>query len=90
MGSTQLDLLYFLQKRVRGTTINWKSVVKNRMNERQIKENIVQAKQWLDKCYLNSASSPTVVKRCHADLKCGRRDTNDAERSVRQNSAVVP
>ena len=45
-------------------------------------KNTVQAKQWLDKCYLASASSETTVKR-------SRTDTYDAERSGRPNSVVV-
>ena len=53
-------------------------------------KNIVQAKQWLDKCYSDSASSETMVKRLYADFNCSRTDTNDAERSGRPNSAVVP
>ena len=52
-------------------------------------KNTVQAKQWLDKCYSDSASSKTTVKRCYADFKSGRTDTNDAERSGCPNSAVV-
>lgn len=53
-------------------------------------KNTVQAKQWLDKCYSDSAPSATTVKRWYADLKRGRTDTNDAERPGRPNSAVVP
>ena len=53
-------------------------------------KNTVQAKQWLDKCYLNSAPSETTVERWYTDFKRGRTDTNDAERSGRPNSAVVP
>ena len=53
-------------------------------------KNTVQAKQWLDKCYSDSAPSTTTVKRWYADFKRGRTDTNDAERSGRPNSAVVP
>ena len=53
-------------------------------------ENDVQAKQWLDKCYSDSAPLETTVKRWYVDLKRSRTDTNDAECSSRQNSAVVP
>ena len=53
-------------------------------------KNTVQAKQWLDKCYSDSAPSKTTVKRWYADFKDGRTDTNDAERSGRPNSSVVP
>ena len=52
--------------------------------------NTVQAKQWLDKYYLNSAPSETMVKRWYTDFKCGYTDTNDAECSGLPNSAVVP
>ena len=53
-------------------------------------KNTVQAKQWLDKCYLASAPSETTVKRWCADFKCGHTDTNDPECSGCPNSAVVP
>lgn len=52
-------------------------------------KNTVKAKQWLDKCYPDSAPSITTVKRWYADFKRGRRNTDDAERSGRPNSAVV-
>ena len=53
-------------------------------------KNTIQAKQWFDKYYLDSASSEKMVKRWYADFKCGHTDTNDAERSGHLNSAVVP
>ncbi|KAF7278468.1 hypothetical protein GWI33_008372 [Rhynchophorus ferrugineus] len=43
----------------------------------------VQAKQWLEKYFKDSASSETTIKRWFADFKRGRRDTDDAERSGR-------
>ena len=49
-----------------------------------------QAKQWLDKCYFDSALLETKVKRWYADFKRGRTNTNDAERSDHPNLAVVP
>ena len=52
-----------------------------------IGKNTVQAKQWLDKCYSDSA--PSTVKRRYADFKCSRTNTNDAEQSGSPNSAVV-
>ena len=52
-------------------------------------KNIVQAKQWLDKCYSDYAPLKTTVKRWYVDFKHGRTDTNDAECSGRPNSAVV-
>ena len=53
-------------------------------------KNTVQAKQWLDKCYSDSAPLETMVKRWYADFKHGCTDTNDAEHSGHQNLAVVP
>ena len=53
-------------------------------------KNTFQAKQWLDKCYLDSVPSETSVKRWYADFKHDGTDMNDAERSGRLNSAVVP
>ena len=52
-------------------------------------KNTVQAKQWLNKCYLNSALSETTIKRWYADFKYGHIDTNDAECSCYPNSAVI-
>ena len=49
----------------------------------------IRAKQWLVKCYSDSAPSKTTVKRWYADFKYGRTVTNDAERSGHPNSAVV-
>ena len=51
--------------------------------------NTVQAKQWFDKCYLDSAPSETTVKRWYADFKHGYTDTNDGERLGHPNLAVV-
>ena len=51
-------------------------------------KNTVQAKQWLDKCYLDSALLETMVKRRYADFKFCT-DTNDTERSGHPNWAVV-
>ena len=53
-------------------------------------KNTVQAKQWLKKCYGDSARSGTTIKRWFADFKRGRRDTNDAKHSGRPNEAVIP
>ena len=53
-------------------------------------KNAVQAMQWLDKCYLDSALSETMVKRLYDDFKCECTDTYDAECSGRSNLAVVP
>ena len=48
---------------------------------------IVQAKQWLDKSYSNSALSETTNKRWYADFKCSY--TIDVECSGHPNSTVV-
>ena len=55
-----------------------------------IGKNTVQAKQWLDKCYLDTAPSRQMVEKCFADFKRGRTNTDNAERSGRPNSAIVP
>ena len=52
-------------------------------------KNTVQAKQWLEKCYSDSASLETMVKRWYAGFKRDYTDTNDAERSGHPNWAVV-
>ena len=52
-------------------------------------KNTVQAKQWLDKCYSDSAPLETMVKRWYADLKHGCRNTNNAGHSGHPNSTVV-
>ena len=53
-------------------------------------KNTVQAKQWLDKCYSDSALSKTMVKSWYTDFKCSHTDTNDAVHSGRSNLTVVP
>ena len=56
-----------------------------------MEKNTVQVKQWLDKCYSNSAPSETIIKRWYADLKHGRTDTKILKkRSGRPNAVVVP
>ena len=45
----------------------------------------VQAKPWLDKCYLDSAPSRQMVEKWFADFKRGRANTDDAERSGNPN-----
>ena len=46
-------------------------------------------KQWLDKCYSDSAPSERTVKRGYADFKHSCTDTNDAECSGCLISAIV-
>ena len=53
-------------------------------------KNTVQAKQWLDKSYFDSAPLDTMVKSWYADFKRGCTGTNDAECLGCPNLAVVP
>ena len=55
-----------------------------------MRKNTVQAKQWLDKCYSDSALSESMVKKWYVDFKRGRIDTNDAEGSGHPNLTIVP
>ena len=55
-----------------------------------IGKNTVLAKQWLHKCYSDSAPPETMVKRWYTDFERGHTNTNDAEHSGRPNSAGVP
>ncbi|KAF7278752.1 hypothetical protein GWI33_007985 [Rhynchophorus ferrugineus] len=48
-----------------------------------------QAKQWFQKCYTDADPAEIIIKRCFADFKRGRRDT-DEERSGRPNEVVSP
>ena len=50
----------------------------------------MQAQQWLEKCYVDSAPSKTTICRWYAEFKRGRTDTEDAERSGRPNEVVTP
>ena len=38
----------------------------------------------IDKCYSDSASSETTVKRKYADFKWGRTDTNDVSENTKK------
>ena len=53
-------------------------------------KNKVQAKQWLDKYYLDADLLETMVKKWYADFKCGCTNTTDAKCSGHPNSAVDP
>ena len=53
-------------------------------------KNTVQAKQWLDKCYSDSAPTRQMVEKWFANFERSRTNTDDAERSGRLNSTVVP
>ena len=51
---------------------------------------ILQAKQWPDMCYSDSAPSETIVKRWYADFKGSCSDTNDAKHSgCPENSKIL-
>ena len=54
------------------------------------KKNTVQAQQWLEKCYGDSAASKTTICRWCAEFKRGRTVTEDSERSGRPNEVVTP
>ena len=51
--------------------------------------NTVEAKQWLDKRYGDFAPGKSTIIDWYAEFKCGRTNTDDAERSGRLKSAVV-
>lgn len=53
-------------------------------------KNAVQAQLWLEKCHPDFAPSKATICRWITDLKRGRTDTNDAERSGNPNEAVTP
>ena len=46
--------------------------------------------QWLEKSYLDSATSRQMIERWFANFKRGHTNTNDAELSGRPNLAIVP
>ena len=53
-------------------------------------KNTAKAKQWLDKRYGNSVPGKSTIFDWHSEFKLGRINTDDAERSGRPKSAVVP
>ena len=55
-----------------------------------MKKNTVEAKQWLDKRYGDSAPGKSTIIDWYAEIKRGCANTVDAERSGRPKSAVVP
>ena len=55
-----------------------------------MRKNTVEAKQWLDKHYGDSAPGKSTIIDWYAEFKRGRTNTDDAERSDRPKSAVVP
>ena len=55
-----------------------------------IGKNTVEAKQWLDKRYGDSAPGKSTIINWYVEFKRGRTNTDDAERFGRPKSAVVP
>jgi len=53
-------------------------------------KNTVKAKEWLDKCYKESAPSRQMVEKWFADFKRGRTETDDAPRFGRPAEVVTP
>ena len=53
-------------------------------------KNSVEAKQWLDKRYRDSAPGKSTIINSYAEFKGGHTNTDVAERFTRQKSAVVP
>ena len=53
-------------------------------------KNTVETKQWLDNRYGNSAPGKSTIIDCYVEFKRGHTNTDDAERSGRPKSAVVP
>ena len=53
-------------------------------------KNTVEAKQWLDKRFEDSAPGKSTIIHWYAEFKRGRTNTDDAERYGRPKSAVVP
>ena len=53
-------------------------------------KNTAEGKQWLDKRYGDSAPEKSTIIDWYAKFKRGRTNTDDAERSGRLKSAIVP
>ena len=53
-------------------------------------KNTVEAKQWFDKCYGDSAPEKSTIFDWYAEFKRRRTNTDDAECSGCPKSAVVP
>ena len=52
-------------------------------------KNAVEAKQWIVKCYENSAPEKSTIIDWYAEFKGGRTNTDDTKRSGCPKSAVV-
>ena len=50
----------------------------------------MQAQQWPEKCYGDSAPSKTTICRRYAEFKRGRTDNEDPELSSRPDEVVTP
>ena len=55
-----------------------------------MEKNTVEAKQWLDKRYGDSTPGKSTIIDWYAEFRRSRTNTDDAERSGRPESAVVP
>ena len=53
-------------------------------------KNSIEAKQWLDKRYGDSAPGKSTIFDWHSEFKRVRTNTDDAERFDRPKSAVLP
>ena len=53
-------------------------------------KNTVEAKQWLDKRHEDSSPGKSTIIDWYGEFKRGRTNTDDAERSGRPKSAIVP
>ena len=53
-------------------------------------KNTVEAQQWLNKYYGDSAPGKSMIIDWYAEFKRDRTNTDDAERSGRPKPAVVP
>ena len=53
-------------------------------------KNTVEAKQWLDKRFGDSAPGKSTIIDWYAEFNRGRTNTDDAERSGRPKLAAVP
>ena len=53
-------------------------------------KNTVEAKKWLDKRYRNSTPGKSTIIDWYAEFKRDRTNTDDAKRSGRPKSAVIP
>ena len=53
-------------------------------------KNTFEAKQWFDKCYGESAPGKSTIIDRYAEFKRDRTNTDNANRSGRPKSAVVP